>query len=69
MVKVEDVLVVIYNGTLHSIHPDKQSAERITYDLALQYQLQQELGSDARPPRLAIVSFSTWEKMNASVPF
>jgi hypothetical protein len=69
MVKVEDALVVLCNGTLHSIHPDKQSAERITYDLALQYQMQQELGSDARPPRLAIVTFPTWEKMNASLPF
>jgi hypothetical protein len=69
MIKAEDAFFVLCNGTLHSIHSDKQSADDTSYSLAVQYKLQQELGSDARPPRLAIVTFPTLEKMIASVPF
>ena len=68
-IKVEDAYVLLYNGAVHSIHPHEVSAIQHAYAIHSDWKEQQELGSDARPPRLAIITFPMWEKMNASLPF
>jgi hypothetical protein len=68
-INVEDAYVLLCNGEVHSLHRHKVSALQHAHVILSEWKAQEELGSDARSPRLAVITFPTWEKMNASVPF
>jgi hypothetical protein len=69
IIDINDAYVLLYNGAVHSIHRHEVSAIQHAYAIHSEWKEQEETGSDARAPKLAILTFPTWEKMNASLPF
>lgn len=69
MSAIKNSWLAIVNGEVDSVYLTQQEAEKRTYEIAWEWKRESDLGSDARPPRLAVLSFTSWMQLQRELAF
>jgi len=69
MVDINDTMVVLKDGEVVGMHPNKVAADSQVQELIQEWQRYSDNGSDVRPPRLAVLSFDGWMRLSNEFVF
>ena len=69
MVDINDTMVVLKNGEVVGMHPNKVAADSQVQELIQEWQSYSDNGSDARAPKLAVLSFDGWMRLSNEFVF
>jgi len=69
MVDINDTMVVLKNGKVVGMHPNKVAADNQVQELIQEWQRCSDNGSDACAPRLAVLSFDGWMRLSNKFVF
>ena len=69
MVDINDTMVVLKNGKVVGMHPNKVAADNQVQELIQEWQRCSDNGSDACAPRLAVLSFDGWMRLSNEFVF
>ena len=69
MVDINDTMVVLKNGEVVGMHPNKSAADNQVQELIQEWQRCSDNGSDACAPRLAVLSFDGWMRLSNEFVF
>jgi ABC-type sugar transport system ATPase subunit len=69
MVDINDTVVVLKNGEVIGMHPNKVAADNQVQKLIQEWQRHSDNGSDARAPKLAVLSFNNWMQLRNEFVF
>lgn len=60
---------MLVNGDVDSMHPTEESAAARAHEIACEWKRESDLGSDARAPKLAVLSFNSWMQLQNELVF
>jgi len=69
MVDINDTMVVLKDGQVVGMHPNKVAADSQVQEILLEWQRYSDNGSDARAPRLAVLTFNGWMRLSNEFVF
>ena len=69
MTNLDNTMVVLKNGQVVGIHPTKDAADQQVHELIQEWQRYSDNGSDSRAPKLAVLSFDGWMRLNNELVF
>jgi len=69
MTNLDGTMVVLKNGEVVGMHPNKDAADSQVQELIQEWQRYSDNGSDARAPKLAVLSFDGWMRLSNEFVF
>jgi len=69
MVDINDTMVVLKDGEVVGMHPNKVAADSQVQQLIQEWQRYSDNGSGARAPRLAVLTFDGWMRLSNEFVF
>jgi hypothetical protein len=69
MVDINDTMVVLKNGEVVGMHPNKSAADNQVQELIQEWQRYSDNGSPCSAPRLAVLSFDGWMRLSNEFVF
>jgi hypothetical protein len=69
MVDINNTMVVLKNGEVVGMHPNKVAADSQVQELIQEWQCYSDNGSDTRAPRLAVLTFDGWMRLSNEFVF
>jgi hypothetical protein len=69
MTNLDNTMVVLKNGKVVGMHPNKDAADYQVQDLIQEWQRYSDNGSDACAPRIAVLTFDGWMRLNNEFVF
>jgi hypothetical protein len=69
MTNLDNTMVVLKNGEVVGMHPTKDAADQQVQELIQEWQRYSDNGSESRAPKLAVLSFDDWMRLNNELVF
>lgn len=69
MTNLDDTMVVLKNGQVVGMHPTKDAADQQVQELIQEWQCYSDNGSASLVPKLAVLSFDGWMRLNNELVF
>lgn len=66
---IKNCTVVICNGEIVGLHSNKDGAEQQAYEIAQEWRLHSDCGSEVRAPKLAVLDFNSWMQLQSELVF
>lgn len=69
MSMIKNCFVVMSNGNVVGMHPTQEAASQQALQLAEEWQLHADCGSEVPSPKLAVLSFNSWMQLQEQFAF
>ena len=69
MTNLDNTMVVLKNGEVVGMHPNKDAADSQVQELIQEWQRYSDNGSDARAPKIAVLTFDGWMRLSNELVF